>query len=222
MIEIDMWMQTFLNELDKTFGKRIWFAGLQGSYARGEATESSDIDVVVILDNLSVLDIQRYNKMLDILPNRERICGFLSGKNDILNWEPADLFQFYFDTKPIRGNLTELFVLIDESAVERAIKTGVCNIFHGCVHNLLYEKSEEILRGLYKAASYTVQAILYKENKRYFSKYEDLCKFALPSERQIITTFWNLKNGGKIEFISMSEALFTWAQNRMNEFGKRK
>ena len=82
MIEIDMWMQTFLNELDKTFGKRIWFAGLQGSYARGEATESSDIDVVVILDNLSVLDIQRYNQMLDILPNREQICGFLSGKSN--------------------------------------------------------------------------------------------------------------------------------------------
>ena len=81
---------------------------------------------------------------------------------------------------------------------------------------MLYEKSEEILKGLYKAASYTVQAILYKENKRYFSKCKDMCKFASPSERQIINTFWDLKNGGKIEFVSMSEALFTWAQSKIN------
>ena len=43
MIEIEKWMETFLQTLDAHFGKRIWFVGLQGSYSRGEATPSSDI-----------------------------------------------------------------------------------------------------------------------------------------------------------------------------------
>ena len=37
----------------------ICFAGLQGSYAREEATETSDIDVVVILDRLDMSDLQQ-------------------------------------------------------------------------------------------------------------------------------------------------------------------
>ena len=94
MIDITVWMKNFLQKLNETFGDSVWFVGLQGSYGRGEATETSDIDMVVILDELSATGIQTYNTMLDTLPHRELICGFLSGKNEIMNWEPSDLFQF--------------------------------------------------------------------------------------------------------------------------------
>ena len=79
MIDIAVWKENFLKALNNTFADRVWFVGLQGSYARGEATESSDIDLVVILDELSAGDIAAYNVMLDTLPHRELICGFLSG-----------------------------------------------------------------------------------------------------------------------------------------------
>ena len=156
MLDITTWMQNFLQTLNDTFANRVWFVGLQGSYGRGEATDTSDIDIVVILDELSAVDIQIYNTMLNTLPHRELICGFLSGKTEIMNWEPSDLFQFCHDTKPIKGSLDDVMAVVDEIAVNRAIKTGVCNIFHGCVHNMLYEKSEDILRGLYKSASLVV------------------------------------------------------------------
>ncbi|MBQ4088461.1 MAG: nucleotidyltransferase domain-containing protein, partial [Clostridia bacterium] len=58
MIDISSWMQSFLQALNETFANRVWFVGLQGSYGRGEATETSDIDVVVIMDELSSMDIQ--------------------------------------------------------------------------------------------------------------------------------------------------------------------
>ena len=77
MIDIATWMQNFLQTLNETFRDRVWFVGLQGSYGRGEATETSDIDVVAILDELSAADIQTYHAMLDTLPHRELICGFL-------------------------------------------------------------------------------------------------------------------------------------------------
>ena len=125
MIDISVWLKNFLQTLNKTFRERVWFVGLQGSYGRGEATETSDIDIVVILNQLSVTDIQKYNTMLDTLPNRELICGFISGKDELLNWELSDLFQFYYDTTPIKGSLDELLAVIDESAVNRAIKIGV-------------------------------------------------------------------------------------------------
>jgi len=212
MIEITAWTNTFLKALNDYFSDRVWFVGLQGSFARGEATENSDVDMVVILDELSASDVATYNTMLDTLLHRELICGFLSGKNEILNWEPSDLFQFYYDTKPIKGSLDELLPLIDDTAVTRAIKIGVCNIYHGCVHNMLYDKSEEILRGLYKSASFTIQAIAFKQTGKYISHQKDLLEIVSPDERVIVETFLKLKNGGAANFNTMSENLFNWSK----------
>ena len=217
MIDITTWMQNFLQTLNETFRERVWFVGLQGSYARGEATETSDIDIVVILNELSALDIQIYNTMLDTLSNRELICGFLSGKEELMNWEPSDLFQFCHDTTPIKGSLDEVMAVVDESAVNRAIKIGVCNIFHGCVHNMLHEKSEDILRGLYKSASFIVQAIVYKQTGNYIKHQEELLTVATSNEQAIINTFLSLKKGGTVDFIPMSEALFVWAKQWISE-----
>ena len=213
MVDITTWMNDFLQNLNHTFENRVWFVGLQGSFARGEATETSDIDVVVILDELSAMDIQNYNKMLDTLPHRELICGFLSGKKEVMNWEPSDLFQFCYDTTPIKGSLDEVLTVVDESAVNRAIQIGACNIFHGCVHNMLHEKSEDILRGLYKSASFVIQAIVFKQTGKYISHQKDMLKIVSHDERVIVETFLNLKNGGAVEFNTMSEMLFIWAKN---------
>ena len=212
MTDINIWTDKFLKALDEVFPNRVYFAGLQGSYSRGEATDNSDIDMVVILDNLSATDISTYNAMLDTLPHRELICGFLSGRDEILSWEPSDLFQLYYDTTPIKGSLDEVLALLDKSAINRAIKIGACNIYHGCVHNMLYEKSEDILRGLYKCASFTLQAVAFKQTGKYIRKQSDLLSVLSAEDKVICETFLGLKNGGIVEFDTMSEALFNWAK----------
>ena len=217
MIDIKTWIDLFLKALNQTFENRVWFVGLQGSYGRGEATETSDIDIVVILDELFAMDIQTYHDMLDTMSHRELICGFLSGKKEIMNWEPSDLFQFCDDTTPIKGSLGEVLAVVDDNAVNRAIKIGTCNIFHGCVHNMLYEKSEDILRGLYKSASFVVQAITFKQTGTYIRHQKDLLEVVSSDEREIVETFMNLKNGAKVDFNSMSNTLFAWAKKWIAE-----
>ena len=219
MIEISSWMDKFVGVLEEHFGDRVWFVGLQGSYGRGEASETSDIDVVVIFDELTAQDIQAYNAMLDTLPNRELICGFVSGKKELLNWEPSDLFQFYHDTTPIKGSLDELLVLIDDDAIARAIKIGACNIYHGCVHNMLHEKSEEILKVLYKAASFVVQAICFQETGCYIKSQKDLLEKVSGIERSIVENFLSLKNNDKIDFEEMTTTLFAWTKKWIGNTG---
>ena len=213
MIDIKCWMDSFLRALNATFGNRIWFVGLQGSYGRGEATAASDIDVVVIFDELSATDISAYSALLDTLEHRELICGFISGKSELLNWEPSDLFQFYHDTRPIKGSLDDLFPLLDSAVVDRAIKIGVCNIYHGCVHNMLHEKSMDVLRALYKSASFVMQAIVYKQTGKYISSRAELLKIISSDERAIIENYSKCKRGEKIAFEDASNALFIWAKN---------
>ena len=217
MIDINIWLDVFIQKLNEVFKNRIWFVGLQGSYGRGEATDTSDIDVVVILDELNASDIQAYNNMLDTLPHRELTCGFLSGKDEILNWEPSDLFQFYHDTTPIKGSLNDLLPLIDSSAIDRAIKIGACNIYHGCVHNMLHEKSEDILRGLYKAASFVVQAIVFKQTGNYIKHLNQLLLMAMPEEQMIAETFLKYKNNEPVTFEEASQTLFDWSKKWIKE-----
>lgn len=212
MIEVSVWMDTFLQALQTAFGDRVWFVGLQGSYSRGEATAASDIDTVVILDTLSAADIRAYAAMLEPLPHRELVCGFLAGRAELENWDAADLFQFYHDTVPVRGSLDSLLPRIDTAAVDRAIRLGACNLYHGCVHNMLYDKSEELLVGLYKAASFTVQAIAFRQTGRYIRRQSELREAVQPQERAIVDTFLYLKNGGAVEFGTMSDTLFDWCR----------
>lgn len=217
MIDIKLWMEHFIELLKKTFGERIYFVGLQGSYGRGEATESSDIDVVVILDKMTADDIKIYRDMIDSIPNRELICGFLSGKDELMNWEPSDLFQFYYDTTPIVGTLDELLTKIDNAAVDRAIKIGACNIYHGCVHNMLHKKSDDIVHGLYKSASFVIQAIVFKNTGKYIKHQSDLLKVVNNEEKEILNDFIALKNGAMVEIDTMSERLFNWVRKLIKE-----
>lgn len=214
MIDVKRWTGELLLKARETFADRLLFVGLQGSYARGEATDESDVDLVVILDELSAEDIRKYNALLDTMPRRELTCGFLSGKKELLNWEPSDLFHLYYDTLPLFGSLDEVLALIDESAIDRAIKIGACNIYHGCVHNMLYGKSENSLRGLYKSAFFVLQISAFKQTGRYIKSRDDLADF---EDSEIVRISTELKRGGKVDFEQMSEKLFAWAQKLINE-----
>ena len=211
MINMKVWTEQFLTALDGCFGERVWFVGLQGSRGRGEDTETSDIDMVVILDELRAADIAAYSAMLDRLPHRELSCGFLGGRAEVCAWEPSDLFQLYFDTTPIRGSLSELLPRMDDAAVARAIRIGACNIYHGCVHNMVHGKSEEVLRGLYKGASFVAQAIGYRQTGQYQRYMADLREILSTNDQQVVDTFLKLKNGGVVDFDAMSQMLFEWA-----------
>lgn len=211
MIDIQTWIKVFAEKIERVFGERVWFIGLQGSYGRGEATDASDVDVVVLLDELRIYDLKTYRDMLDTLPNRERICGFISGKNELLNWEASDLFQFYFDTTPVKGSLDCLLEKIDRRSVARAIKIGACNIYHACVHNYVHEKSEDILRSLYKSAVFVLQAVWYFETGKYIKSKAEL-QSAIDPPSAVLETALRLKDGADVEFEAASELLFNWTK----------
>ena len=50
MFDLQSYLSRLLSLLRRTFGPRLVYLGLQGSYLRGEATENSDIDVMAVID----------------------------------------------------------------------------------------------------------------------------------------------------------------------------
>ena len=64
LIPAESWTQEFVRRLLECFPKQVVFAGLQGSYRRGEATEKSDIDLVVVLEEVGLEELRAYRALV--------------------------------------------------------------------------------------------------------------------------------------------------------------
>ena len=80
MIAIIQYMTKLIDSLKSQFDSRLLYVGLQGSYLRGEASESSDIDIMVIIDKLSVSDLDHYRFIINSMEHAEKSCGFISAR----------------------------------------------------------------------------------------------------------------------------------------------
>lgn len=217
VMEIGSWMSALEMRLKETFGDRLVFLGLQGSHARGEATADSDIDAVVILDEVSMADLEVYNAILDAMPHRALSCGFVSGRRELEHWERSDLFSLCRDTIPLYGSLEFAQNCIDREDVRRAVRIGACNLYHGAVHNFLHGKRMETLAGLYKGAVFAIRTEHYLCTGEYLHKTQDLLDHADASARPILLTAQRLKAGEPDEdFRTLSERLIQYCSELMD------
>ena len=217
MIDIEKWTADYLREVEQTFGTRIAFVGIQGSYARGEAKEDSDIDMVLILDHLEPADLPRYREAVEELPERRLLCGFVSGLDELKCWDRADLFQFCHDTLPIRGSLEELLRKISRADVRRAVHVSACNIYHGCVHNALHERDCQMLKALYKSARFALQALYFYRTGRYVTRKEELLAVLESDEKRILSA----ADFSEETFDEQSQLLQQWTSGLIVSMGDR-
>ena len=205
-----VWLDRFVRAVTGTFPGRVVCIGLQGSRGRGEARPDSDIDMVVILDRLEYDDLIQYRKAVADLPNRELLCGFVSGREELLAWEPAELFQFYHDTRPILGDLEFLRSCFGREDAARAVRTGCCTLYHSCVHNVLHERDPALLAGLFKTALFTLQAKHYCETGQYIKVHRELAEQLTGADGAVAHRALILRDGGFPDLGRDSELLLGW------------
>lgn len=212
MIEVNQWMEQYQHTVKKTFGSRILFIGLQGSYSRSEATENSDIDVVLILDKVSLTDIKQYKRAIKTLPCSSQICGFVSGKEELAGWYRPDLFQFYHDTSPYYGNLDAIIPTITKGDARSAVLIGACNLYHMCSHNYLHSDNMDTLKTLYKAAFFILQAKHYLESGNYIRSHAELKNVLSGKDMEVLQYAEHLKaaDGPPVSPEQYSELMLQW------------
>jgi len=59
-------LEKFKEEIEELYGKRLKNIILYGSWARGDATEDSDIDVVIVLEG-KIVPGKEIDRMIDII-----------------------------------------------------------------------------------------------------------------------------------------------------------
>lgn len=208
-MEINQWMGAFLGRMQDAFGLRLTCVGLQGSYGRGEAADRSDIDVVVVLDWLDRKDLDVYRAAVADLPGRERLCGFVSGREELAHWDRGDLFQFCHDTTVLLGDLDFLRPRLREEDVRRAAHRGACDLYHACCHNYLHARDAGALAGCCKGAFFVLQAKHYLETGVYVRRRAELLPRLSGADRRMLEALsaaeWELR------FDGLSGEVLDWA-----------
>ena len=215
MIQTERWLELYREAILGEFGERVLFIGLQGSRARGEATDRSDIDVVLVLDRMGFEDLGRYREVVSKLPCRELLCGFVSGREELECWDRADLFQFYFDTKAVYRSLDDIISVPTEEEARRAALVGACGIYHACSHNYLHERNPDALRGLCKSVRFVMQADAFCENGYYTRNREELRERVGETGRELLTAI-----GEDSGFDRLSRLILEWASDVISRRGE--
>lgn len=163
------WARQVADELENEFGERLVFVGLQGSRARGEAHEGSDIDLVVVLDRLDARDLARYRGIIARQPHADLACGFIGSHAVLAAWPRHELFQFVNDTRPVRGTLAGIGEPFTRADAAEAARIGASGIYHAACHASVFDgdAADDILKGLFKGAFFTLQALSFTRTGAY-------------------------------------------------------
>ena len=213
MLDIKIWMAAYVQAVRAAFGDRVRYIGLQGSRGRGEASDASDIDVVCILDTCSLRDLEAYRAAVADLPDRDKLCGFVSGTAELAAWDGADLFQFRHDTTDWYGRLAGLLPPENEEDARRALHTGACGLYHLCCHNFLHGRSREAVAEAYKSAVFLLQAKTYLEQGVYCRRRAELARCLTGPDLALLQTAQALKAGEcRGDLTALTDRLLTWCR----------
>ena len=219
MTDMKDWMEAYTAAVRSAFGDRVRYIGLQGSRARGEAGPESDIDVVCILDKCSPADLERYREAVKGLPEREKLCGFVSGAAELAAWDRADLFHFRRDTVDWYRHLADLLPPEKEGDARRALHTGGCGLYHLCCHNLLHGRSIEAAAEAYKSAVFLLRAKAYADGGVWLGRQAELHQALDGLDREVLDTAAALRAGACREDLSaLMGRLLAWSQTIITSY----
>ncbi len=186
LIDFDHWVSSFSAAAAETFGGRVVCAGIQGSRARCEAREDSDIDVVLILDNVSSADLDLCRDMISALPDSSLTCGFVSSKQALSHWDEGELAGFYFDTVCCIGSLDFLLPRISREAARRSAHQAACGLYHALCHAAVFESDAPDLTAFAKGVFFLLRAKRYSETGAFPVRLSELLPLAGPAERSLL------------------------------------
>lgn len=168
--DIAAYTRDFARVMRDAFGERLVYIGLQGSYARGDANENSDVDMMVVLSSLDLDALDAYRNALDSLAYDVQKCGFICAKDDIAHWNKPELCQLLFTTRDVFGSLSALVPPYDRSDVIAYVKLGAGNLYHALCHRYVYGGAENAvasLNGMVKEAFFLAQGAHYLDSGDY-------------------------------------------------------
>ena len=202
------------------FADRLLYVGLQGSYLRGEATERSDLDAVVMIDGLKVEDLAAYRAIVESLPNPEKACGFICGRQEMANWNPLEICNFLYGTKDYYGKIVDYVPVCTKNDVVNFIKLSAGNMYHELCHRYIHadaQKNKRNLVGTYKGVFFILQSVYYLKDGIFYPTKKELLEHLDADDKPVMEMAAELGKAKDYDFEEAFALLLSWCQRILVE-----
>ena len=218
MFRIDEYIDELTDTLKDAFGERLVYIGLQGSYLRNEATINSDIDIMAVIDNISVEDLKTYQKALVSIGNFDKSCGFICGKTDLEHWNPLEIFHLLNTTKDYYGELKNLVPAYTMEDERNYVKFSLNNLYHEICHRYVHSDREYNISRLpmtCKSVFFIMQHLYYLSSGNFIPTKRELLECVQGEDRTVLELSISLQNKNGYDFDRAFSVLFHWCQNAL-------
>lgn len=217
MLDIEDYLAQMIHSLRQSFGERLLYVGLQGSYFRGEADAESDIDIMVVL----VCCASRIWMPTVPLSGRSVMPtgpAALSADGGLAAWNPCEIWQLVHDTRDCFGTLAALVPAYTAEDIRNQVKIGIGNLYHELCHRYIHSaapQDDEALRGAYKAVFYLLQNLYFLRTGKYVRKKRELAEHLHGIDREVLRTALELRTRPAEYDPKAFSLLFSWCQQTL-------
>ncbi len=219
MFRIGGYIDKLITLLKDAFGERLMYIGLQGSYLRNEETKNSDIDIMAVIDNLSVEDLKTYQKALVSVGSFDKSCGFICGKDDLEHWNPLEICHLLNTTKDYYGELKNLVPAYTIEDERNYVKLSLNNLYHEICHRYVHADREYNVLKLpitCKSVFYILQHLYYLNSGNFIPTKQELLECVQDEDKTALELSISLQNNIDYDFDKAFSILFIWCQNALS------
>ncbi|MCM1118420.1 MAG: nucleotidyltransferase domain-containing protein [bacterium] len=219
MVRIEEYVAALTDMLKDAFGERLMYIGLQGSYLRHEETENSDIDIMAVIDGLSVEDLETYQKALVSIGNFDKSCGFICGKADLEHWNPLEICHLLNATRDYYGELKKLVPAYTMEDERNYVKLSLNNLYHEICHCYIHTDRANNIAKLpmaYKSVFYILQHLHYLSSGYFAATKQELLECLQGEDRAVLEWSMSFPNQSDYDFDRAFYTLFHWCQDALS------
>lgn len=222
-MDIQIYLDRLIGGLTHTFGDRLLYVGLQGSYLRGEATETSDIDVMVIFDEIDVSTLDTYRELLISVGDYDRSCGFVCSREDMAAWNTTEVCHLLHTTRDLYGRLADFVPAYTREDVIQYVKVSVGNLYHELCHRYIHasrDKNQARLAASCKSVFFILQNVHYLKTGSFVATKKELLEALEGDDREILALSLRLSEGESPDFDNDFAGLLRWCQGTLTQWSQ--
>ncbi len=213
-MDIDVWMNDLIDQLKTEFKERLVLVGLQGSRARGEQREDSDIDIVVVIEDLNADDLVSYRSIVQRMPHAELTCGFIGSPDALAAWPRHDVFNLVNDTNVRYGSFDFMNTKFTVEEARLAAETCASEIYHALCHTVVFEPNllPDILQGCLKSIFFGIRAKHFAQTGKFVNSRVQLLNLVNDSERWLLQAY---DNDVQMDNKELASKLLRWSNDEL-------
>lgn len=210
-IDVDIWISELIDKLQDAFGDRLVLVGIQGSRARDEAKETSDIDSVVVIDHLSLDDLSVYRRVVSSMPHADLACGFVGSPEVLGSWPRHDVFNLVNDTRVIIGSFDFMDTAFTREDALLSAKVGASEIYHALCHTIAFEPDilADVIGACVKNAFFVGRALAFAETGEYPASRARLVELADKETRPFLEAY---DRPEQFDVWDLTKSLMCWSE----------